>query len=277
MELPVLVKECDWFVYLNIHFCSFQFEEEELKEVSSTFFANIHQLGETLSWKRNSKSEKLQVGETPSRRNSMSEKLQVWKTLNWKRNSKWKKLRVRETPSARKFKCEKIWDGKETPSWRNSKSEKLQVQKPVGLGESGLFILGDLTWSFYNLEFLCTWSFSKSEFLQLGVSPTQVFMHLEFLRLGVSCTWSFFSISEFLQRGVSGTCSDLHLWFLALGVSPTGTGSFSNWDLQFLQLGLPFLSHEQRTSILHQLWLKWEFAGIILPAISNESISESHR
>ena len=38
MELPFLVKTCDLFVYLNLHFCSFQFEE-----VISTFVANIHQ------------------------------------------------------------------------------------------------------------------------------------------------------------------------------------------------------------------------------------------
>jgi hypothetical protein len=44
MELPVLVKACDLFVYLNIHFCSFQFEAEELEEVPSTFVTNIHQL-----------------------------------------------------------------------------------------------------------------------------------------------------------------------------------------------------------------------------------------
>ena len=38
MELPFLVKTCDLFVYLNLHFRSFQFEE-----VISTFVANIHQ------------------------------------------------------------------------------------------------------------------------------------------------------------------------------------------------------------------------------------------
>jgi len=43
MGLPDLVKACDLFVYLNIKFRSFQFEEEELK-VPSTFVANIHQM-----------------------------------------------------------------------------------------------------------------------------------------------------------------------------------------------------------------------------------------
>jgi len=39
MELPFLVKTCDLFVYLNLHFRSFQFEE-----AISTFVANIHHL-----------------------------------------------------------------------------------------------------------------------------------------------------------------------------------------------------------------------------------------
>jgi len=38
MELPFLVETCDLFVYLNVHFRSFQ-----LEEVKSTFIANIHQ------------------------------------------------------------------------------------------------------------------------------------------------------------------------------------------------------------------------------------------
>ena len=38
MEPPFLVDTCDLFVYLNVHFLSFQFEE-----VKSTFVANIHQ------------------------------------------------------------------------------------------------------------------------------------------------------------------------------------------------------------------------------------------
>ena len=38
MELPFLVKTCDLFVYLNLHFRSIQFEE-----VISTFVPNIHQ------------------------------------------------------------------------------------------------------------------------------------------------------------------------------------------------------------------------------------------
>jgi len=38
MELPFLVKACDLFVYLNLHFRSSQF-----KEVTSTFVTNIHQ------------------------------------------------------------------------------------------------------------------------------------------------------------------------------------------------------------------------------------------
>jgi len=38
MELPVLVKACGLFVYLNVRFRSFQFEEE----VTRTFVANIH-------------------------------------------------------------------------------------------------------------------------------------------------------------------------------------------------------------------------------------------
>jgi len=37
IELPFLAKTCDLFVYLNLHFGSFQFEE-----VISTFVANIH-------------------------------------------------------------------------------------------------------------------------------------------------------------------------------------------------------------------------------------------
>jgi len=41
MELPILVKACDLFVYLNVHFRSFQFEEVELEEAPSTFVANI--------------------------------------------------------------------------------------------------------------------------------------------------------------------------------------------------------------------------------------------
>jgi len=38
MGLPDLVKACNLFVYLNVQFRSFQFEE-----VQSTFVANIHQ------------------------------------------------------------------------------------------------------------------------------------------------------------------------------------------------------------------------------------------
>ena len=37
MELPILVKTCDLFVYLNVHFRSYQFEEE----VTGAFVANI--------------------------------------------------------------------------------------------------------------------------------------------------------------------------------------------------------------------------------------------
>jgi len=44
MELPDLVKACDLFVYLNLQFRSFQFEEEQEQEVPSTFVANIHQM-----------------------------------------------------------------------------------------------------------------------------------------------------------------------------------------------------------------------------------------
>ena len=40
MELPVLVGACDLFVYLNVQFRGFQFEEEELEEVPSTCVAN---------------------------------------------------------------------------------------------------------------------------------------------------------------------------------------------------------------------------------------------
>jgi len=40
MELLDLVKTSDLFVYLNIQFRGFQFEEEE---VTTTFIANIHQ------------------------------------------------------------------------------------------------------------------------------------------------------------------------------------------------------------------------------------------
>ena len=39
LELPFLVKTCDLFVYLNLHFHSFQFEE-----VIRTFVANIYQI-----------------------------------------------------------------------------------------------------------------------------------------------------------------------------------------------------------------------------------------
>ena len=44
MGLPDLVKTCDLFVYLNVQFRSFQFEEEEQEEVPSTFVANIHHI-----------------------------------------------------------------------------------------------------------------------------------------------------------------------------------------------------------------------------------------
>jgi len=40
---PFWSKACDLFVYLNVRFRSFQFEEEEEQEVPSTFVANIHQ------------------------------------------------------------------------------------------------------------------------------------------------------------------------------------------------------------------------------------------
>jgi len=83
-----------------------------------------------------------------------------------------------------------------------------------------------------------TWSFSDLEFLRLGVSPTWSwsfstwsFSDLEFLRLGVSPTWSF-SHLEFLRLGVSLTWSFSNLEFLSLGVSLTW--SFS--DLEFLRL-----------------------------------------
>jgi len=39
---PFWSKACDLFVYLNVLFRSYQFEEEE-QEVPSTFVANIHQ------------------------------------------------------------------------------------------------------------------------------------------------------------------------------------------------------------------------------------------
>jgi len=41
---PFWSKACDLFVYLNVRFRSFQFEEEEEQEVPSTFVANIHQV-----------------------------------------------------------------------------------------------------------------------------------------------------------------------------------------------------------------------------------------
>ena len=37
MELPYLVKACDLFMYLNIKFCSFQFEEEKEELKSSNY------------------------------------------------------------------------------------------------------------------------------------------------------------------------------------------------------------------------------------------------
>jgi len=40
MELPFLVETCDLFVYLNVRFRSYQFEEEG----TSTFVPNIHQI-----------------------------------------------------------------------------------------------------------------------------------------------------------------------------------------------------------------------------------------
>ena len=43
---PFWSKACDLFVYLNVRFHSFQFEEEEEQEVPSTFVANIHQIGD---------------------------------------------------------------------------------------------------------------------------------------------------------------------------------------------------------------------------------------
>jgi len=95
-----------------------------------------------------------------------------------------------------------------------------------------------------------TWSFSY--FFRLGVSPTRFlalgvsrtfsnleFLDLEFLRLGVSQTWSFSDL-EFLQLGflhleflaLFPTWSFYNLEFLQLGVSCTW--SFSNLDLEFL-------------------------------------------
>ena len=93
------------------------------------------------------------------------------------------------------------------------------------------------TWRFSDLEFL-TWSFSLGvshlEFLRLGVSfPTWSFFQLEFIWLGISPTWGFFSNSKFLTIRVYLTCNFSDLEFVWLGVYLT-CSFFSN--SKFLQL-----------------------------------------
>ena len=123
----------------------------------------------------------------------------------------------------------------ETPSQRNSKCRNLLDWGNLGYLYLGISLGVSTTWSFFALEvspspsfsnleclqlrFSCTWSFSDSEFLALGVSfPSQSFSNVEFQALVVICTCGFLHL-EFLQLG--------------LGVSPTGTCSFSNLDCLF--------------------------------------------
>ena len=94
------------------------------------------------------------------------------------------------------------------------------------------------TWRFFALGGSPTWSFSPGvshlEFLRLGGSfPTWSFFQLEFIWLGISPTWGFFSNSKFLTIRVYLTCNFSDLVFVWLGICLT-CSFFSN--SKFLQL-----------------------------------------